>query len=264
MRRRLWLVLAVLALGGCASAPVVDRSLNARSQDSRVRYVVLHYTALNLKDSIRELVERGVSSHYLVTDENPPRILGLVDESQRAFHAGLSSWRGVTQLNASSIGIEIVNAGDRRQPDGTLAWAPFDDRQVDLVVELVRDIVRRHGIPPERVLGHSDIAPQRKVDPGPAFPWVRLAQAGLVQWPDPAQVQMTLQDKFGDARVPDVAWFQRKLMVHGFQVPQTGTLDPQTLRVVAAFQMKYRPTRVDGQPDSETAALLAVLTGSAD
>lgn len=262
MMRWILLLLASVVLAGCATGPVVDRSLNSRSQDSRVRYVVLHYTALNLRDSIRELVERGVSSHYLVTDETPPRILGLVDESQRAFHAGVSSWKGATQLNASSIGIEIVNPGYKKQADGTLVWAPFDERQMDLVVELVRDIVQRHRIPPERVLGHSDIAPQRKEDPGPAFPWQRLAQAGLVIWPDVTQV-LKARERFASA-VPDVAWFQRKLAQHGFVVPATGALDPQTLKVMVAFQMKYRPDRFDGQPDAQTAALLAVLTGSPD
>lgn len=259
MRRWAWALLALL-LAGCASGPVVDRSYSSRNQDSRVRYVVLHYTALNLQDSLRELVERGVSSHYLVTDENPPRILGLVDESQRAFHAGVSSWKGVTQLNASSIGIEIVNPGYKRQADGSLAWAPFDERQMDLVLQLVQDIVQRHKIPPERVLGHSDIAPQRKEDPGPQFPWTRLARAGLVQWPDGARVA-ALQPRF-ESQLPDMAWFQRKLLAHGFAVPQTGTLDAQTLKVMVAFQMKYRPARFDGQPDAQTAALLAALTGS--
>lgn len=259
--KRVWIWLwAAVLLAGCISAPVVDRTLSSRNQDSRVRYVVLHYTALNLQDSIRELVERGVSSHYLVTDENPPRIMGLVDESQRAFHAGVSSWKGVTQLNASSIGIEIVNPGYKRQADGSLVWAVFDERQIALVIDLVRDIMQRHKIPPERVLGHSDIAPQRKEDPGPQFPWPRLAQAGLVQWPDAQKVRSELP-QFVE-RLPAIDWFQRKLAAHGFAVPTTGVLDPQTLKVLVAFQMKYRPARFDGQPDAETAALLSVLTGS--
>ncbi len=255
--KKLFLVLCAFLLAGCASGPLVDKSLSARSQDSRVRYIIIHYTALDLTQSLRELAEKGVSSHYLLTDGAAPKIYGLVDESQRAYHAGMSSWKSAAQLNSSSIGIEIVNPGWRSTPNGPV-WAEFQQTQIDLLIPLVRAIAQRHGVTPDRVLGHSDIAPQRKEDPGPLFPWKQLADAGLVLWPDAAAV--ALQLPAFESQLPEVAWFQKKLAQHGFAVPMTGTLDAPTRKVVAAFQMKYRPSLIDGTPDAQTAALLAVLT----
>ncbi len=247
-----------LLVGGCHRGLHVLEGPPARSQDSRVQFLILHFTNEGWEDSLRILTEQGVSSHYLVR-ESPVEVHRLVDESRRAFHAGVSSWKGQTQLNAASIGIEIVNAGDHPGPDGTLQYAPYPEAQVEAVIALVREITTRHGIRPDRVLGHSDIAPQRKVDPGPLFPWKRLAEAGLILWPEAAEVAR--RRVAFEAALPTVAWFQAKLAAHGFEVPRGGELDPATRRVLAAFQMKYRPARYDGEPDAETAALLEVLTG---
>lgn len=250
-------------LAGCAGGPpalTIDTTYTARSQDSRVQFLVIHHTAEDLPSSLRILTQQEVSSHYLVTDEQPPRVYRLVDESRRAWHAGLSSWRGNTRLNAASIGIEIVHPGEVRTAQGT-TWPPFDAVQIDLVVALVQDIVRRHAIRPEHVVGHSDIAPQRKVDPGPTFPWKRLADLGLVPWPDAARVQQA-RAAF-EATPPDVAWFQRALAEQGYEVGRGGVLDEPTRKVIRAFQMKYRPARFDGEPDVETAALLEALNAQA-
>ena len=126
------------------------------------------------------------------------------------------------------------------------------------MLALVKDIVSRHGIRPERIVGHSDVLPQHKQDPGPAFPWKRLADEGLIPWPDAGRV--ALYRSSYEAQLPDVAWFQRALRTHGFDVPQHGELDPATRNVLVAFQMRHRPARFDGVPDAETAALLHVLT----
>jgi N-acetylmuramoyl-L-alanine amidase len=252
------LLVAALPLAGCASPALrIDDSRRARAQDSRVLFVVLHYTDGDFQRSLRTLTEGEVSAHYLVSDESPPRILRLVDEERRAWHAGLSSWQQHAGLNASSIGIEIVNPGLVEQADGSQAFAPYPPAQIDAVVALVQDIVRRHAVRPEHVLGHSDIAPQRRIDPGPAFPWQRLAAAGLVRWPDPARAAAA-RAAFA-LHPPDVAWFQPALAQLGYRVPQHGRLDEETRRVVAAFQMKYRPARHDGEPDAESAALLQAL-----
>lgn len=247
---------ALLLIAACAGGPHVDRSYTALSQGSRVQYVILHFTWEDWDESLRLLTEGPVSAHYLVRDD-PVRVYRLVDESRRAFHAGASAWRGHGNLNAASIGIEIVNRGNRDAETGA-PWQPYPEAQIDAVVELVRDIVRRHGIPPANVLGHSDVAPLRKLDPGPLFPWHRLAAEGLVSWPDAAAVAARLP-VFG-AALPDVAWFQARLTAHGFTVNPSGELDADTRRVLAAFQMKYRPARYDGMPDAETAAMLDVLT----
>jgi N-acetylmuramoyl-L-alanine amidase len=247
--------LLLLALG-CFRNPYVDHSLKAKSQDSRAQFLILHFTGGTWEASLKTLTEDNVSSHYLVRD-NPVKIFQLVDEGQRAYHAGLSSWQGQTQLNAASIGIEIQNLGDTQGPDG-IEYHAYPKEQIDAVIALVKAIVARHGIRPDRILGHSDIAPLRKVDPGPTFPWKRLADEGLITWPDATAVAHG-RERY-EAVLPDVAWFQSKLEQHGFAIPKTGELDDTTQRILAAFQMKYRPARYDGTPDAETAAILDALT----
>lgn len=250
-------VLALSVLAGCATTKRYDDSYTAKGQSSRARFVVLHYTVANTPSSIKILTEQEVSAHYLLTDEAQPKIYQLVDENRAAWHAGNSSWKNFTQLNNSSIGIEIVNAGWKDTPQGRV-YAPFAPSQIDALVPLLKDIVARHGIAPENILGHSDIAPLRKQDPGPQFPWSRLAREGLIKWPDEARVAQ-VRPVF-DATLPDVAWFQRKLASHGFGLVQSGVLDVQTRTVLSAFQMKYRPFDIAGNPDAETAALLEVMT----
>jgi N-acetylmuramoyl-L-alanine amidase len=164
----------------------------------------------------------------------------------------VSSWQGNTNLNSSSIGIEIVNFGDRNG-----AWQAYPKAQMDVVIALVKDIVKRHNIRPDRIVGHSDIAPQRKSDPGPLFPWKRLADEGLIKWPDAAEVARR-QAAFAK-ELPDVEWFQKMLAKQGYAVPLNAELDEQTVRVIKVFQMRNRPANIDGMPDAETAAILDVL-----
>jgi N-acetylmuramoyl-L-alanine amidase len=254
--KKLLATLLLVLLGGCAT-PYIDKTYSAKGQSSRVKFLVLHYTVSDLPQSIKILTEQTVSSHYLLTDEARPVIYGLVDERRQANHAGVSSWKNYTLLNTSSIGIEIVNPGFTQGPNGRI-WYPFPQAQIDQLILLVKKIVRTHNIPPENVLGHSDIAPQRKQDPGPMFPWHQLAAHGLVQWPDFARAALV---KPGYEQVlPDAAWFQEKLATHGYAVPRTGEFDEATRNVLVAFQMKYRPMTIDGVADAETAALLDVLT----
>ena len=256
MKRLLALLLAAI-LSGCAT-PYIDRSFTAVAQDSRAQFLILHYTALDFPTSLKVLTEQRVSAHYLVRD-NPPVIYQLVDENRRAYQAGLSSWKGQTQLNAASIGIEIVNLGYRNTPQGR-TYFDFPPAQIDAVIALVKKIVAEHKIPPERVLGHSDIAPQRKPDPGPRFPWKRFADEGLIVWPDATAV--ALRKPVYEAELPGPAWFQQKLAQVGYAVPLNGELDEATVNVIAALQMKYRPAQFDGMPDAETAAILEVLTAA--
>ena len=266
MRQRLRLLLplaaavAVPLLAACAgNALRIDTSHQAAVQASRVQHLVLHYTVADFDESLDILTgrERGVSAHYLVRDD-PVRIYRLVPEERMARHAGESYWHGATALNASSIGIEIVNPGWVDPPGGRV-YAPFPQAQVDAVIALVRDIVARHDIAPSRVLGHADIAPGRKQDPGPMFPWKQLADAGLVPWPDPRQLAQRLADSRVQP-VPDIDWFQQRLAAVGYRVPNSGELDAPTRDVISTFQMKYRPADIAGEPDAETAALLDVVS----
>ena len=174
----LLLALTMAIISGCASGPRIDTRYTAISQDSRVQFLILHYTAGHFPVSLNTLPEGRVSSHYLV-DDTTASIYRLVDEGRRAYHAGESYWKGSTQLNASSIGIEIVNPGYKETSAGRV-WFDFPEAQMSAVIELVKKIVTQHQIKPERILAHSDIAPQRKVDPGPRFPWKQLADAGLI------------------------------------------------------------------------------------
>lgn len=253
------LILALLAalLAGCVTGPRIDHTYNAKGQSPRVKFIVLHYTVSDKPSSIKILTEQQVSAHYLLTDDAQPVIYGLVPETQQAWHAGVSSWKGFTNLNTSSVGIEIVNAGWKDTPQGRV-YAPFPQTQIDALVALVRDIEKRYNIPPENVIGHSDVAPGRKQDPGPLFPWQRLASEGLAIWPDATRVA-AVRPAF-DAQLPDVVWFQKKLTAFGYGMQQTCVFDQQTKNALSAFQSRFRPANLDGNADAQTAALLEVLT----
>jgi len=254
-------------LAGCTTvrAPVtsggvpIDTSHSARGQDSRVLFLILHYTVADFPIAMKVLTERDVSAHYLLSDETPPRIFRLVDESRRAWHSGASAWKGHRMLNASSIGIEIVHPGFKLGPDKERLYQPFPEAQMQVLIPLIQDIVKRHGIRSDRILGHGEVAPSYKEDPGPTFPWRRLADLGITPpWPEATRVAAQ-RERF-EALMPDIAWFQRALAQHGYAVETTGQMDEQTQRVLMNFQMRYRPERHDGAPDAETAALLHVLT----
>jgi len=258
--KTLALTLMLALLAGCATGPTgpqYDHTYTAKGQSSRARFLVLHYTVGDRASSLATLTQQEVSAHYMLTDDPVPKIYNLVDERNAAWHAGNSSWKNFTQLNNSSVGIEIVNPGWKDTPNGRV-YAPFPQAQIDALIPLVRDIVTRNHIAPENVLGHSDIAPLRKQDPGPMFPWAQLAAAGLVAWPDASRVAAVTP--ILQAQLPDVAWYQKKLAAWGYGLVQSGNLDEQTRTVLSAFQMKYRPSNIDGMPDLQTAALLEALT----
>ncbi|MGO4381320.1 N-acetylmuramoyl-L-alanine amidase [Pseudoduganella sp. RAF53_2] len=259
MIKKLLLASLVSVLAGCATQPpTIDHTLGpSKGQSSRVRFIVIHYTVSDLPLAIKQLTEGEVSAHYLLTDEEKPKFYALVDETRSAWHAGVSSWKTYTQLNNSSVGIEIVNPGFKETPEGRV-WYPFKQAQIDQLIALVKQIKERHNVAPENILGHADIAPQRKQDPGPLFPWKQLADAGLITWPDANEVAS--KRAIYEAQLPDVAWFQNKLATHGYAVPQTGVLDEATHNVMVTFQSKYRQSKWDGVPDAETAAILDVLT----
>ena len=250
--------LAALLLSGCATGLKLDDTYRSEGHRSRVRAIVIHYTVADFEQTMR-IMKRGDATYHYVIGGNPATIYRIVDESQAAFHAGRSSWRGYTNLNESSIGISLVNRGSGGdEPNKDInGWEEFSPAQVDLAIALVKDIVDRLHVRPEFIVGHGEIAPQRKVDPGPRFPWKRFADAGLILWPDPAEVAKRLPGF--QANLPDVLWFQDKLAAFGYVVPQSGILEGETQNVIAAFQMKYRPARFDGMPDAETAAMLDVL-----
>lgn len=234
----------------------------SRNQTSRVRLLVIHYTAEDFANSLRLLTQGEVSAHYLIPEQPPlsagrPVAWQLVPESQAAWHAGISYWRGAVQLNSVSVGIELENQGYRCSLLGGCRWAPYSLAQVTLLTPLARDIVQRHQIAPQNVVAHSDIAPQRKADPGPLFPWKTLADAGIGAWPDADRVRFYL-----GGRVPNEPVTPRllldKLARYGYEVSDSMTAQQQQ-RVIAAFQMHFRPQRYDGVADAETEAIVDSL-----
>ena len=215
--------------------------------------IVLHYTGMETGvAAARWLCDPAseVSSHYLVHEDGG--IVQMVREGDRAWHAGKSSWRGHTDINSCSIGIEIVNPGH------LLDYQAFPKRQIAAVIELCHGIVSRHAVPPERVLAHSDVAPGRKVDPGEKFPWRQLAKSGIGQFVEAAPIRhgaMLAPDDTG----PGVEELQSMLALYGYGVEITGVFDRQTRVVVEAFQRHFRPRRVDGLADGSTLRTLRRL-----
>lgn len=248
---RACLLLVALSLGGCAGGGSASAGLGwvSRERTRPITHVVLHHTAADLPTSLRLLsgqdARHRVSCHYLVTDEPSPRVIALVPEDRVAFHAGESHWRGVDNLNESSLGIEIVH------PDGDSSAYP--EAQVAAVGRLVRELVDRHGIPPRNVVAHSDVSPGRKVDPGRHFPWERLhREHGVGAWPDPGRLAA-----FRDGATPDPRHLAALLRLMGYKVDAGSARSVEAS--LAAFQRHWRPDKVDGKADRETVARLRAL-----
>jgi N-acetylmuramoyl-L-alanine amidase len=234
----------------------VRRSPNHSERKAGVKpnMIVLHYTGMRDNEAaLRQLCSPSsdVSAHYVVLQDG--HTIQLVSEARRAWHAGVSSWAGETDINSCSIGIELANPGhDYGYPD-------FPKRQLAAVTALCRSICTRHRIPPDRVLGHSDVAPTRKRDPGEKFPWKVLADCGIGIWVKPAPIVsggpiFALGET--DAVIEEV---QRQLARYGYAVTPTGYLDGTTRDAVAAFQRHFRPIRVDGVIDRSTMATLQAV-----
>lgn len=249
-----------------AGFKVVKTYFPAVAQNFRQKYLILHYTALNDEKSVQVLTQQAVSAHYLVNNLSDNEIYQLVDENKRAYHAGVSAWRKDKNLNDNSIGIEIVNQGYTVDSTQTRVFAPFEEHQFRKVASLVKDIVTRYNIAPQYVLAHSDIAPTRKHDPGPTFPWKRLYteyQVGM--WYDEAAVQQFLAANTPESfnsRVNTPGFItevQTLLQKLGYDIVPTGGWNAENRKVVEAFQYHFRPEVYDGLIDRQTYAILKNL-----
>ena len=188
--------------------------------------LVIHYTGMETAQAALDRLcdaDAQVSAHYMIDEDGT--VYGLVDESLRAWHAGRSYWQGQTDINSRSIGIELVNPGHE------FGYRPFPAAQIAVLIQLGQDICRRHPIVPRHVVGHSDIAPSRKQDPGELFPWQHLAQCGIGVWPR-------------DDAVPD-----RDLMEC---LTRWGYDTGDRQAAIMAFQRHFRPALVDGNADDQT------------
>jgi N-acetylmuramoyl-L-alanine amidase len=223
--------------------------------DARMRppdMIVLHYTGMQTGEAALARLrdpQAKVSAHYVVEEDG--RVFALVPEERRAWHAGKSFWKGETDINGLSIGIEIVNPGHE------FGYRPFPAVQIDRVVELIADIRTRWTVADARILGHSDVAPGRKEDPGELFPWKQLAQAGHGLWAEPpAAPGPALAEGDKDA---GVFALQAGLTRLGYDSAPSGQFDAATAAIIRAFQRHWRPDRIDGVADGETRARLVAL-----
>lgn len=230
----------------------VSPNFGPRRDGATPTMIILHYTGMASDIAAESWLcdpASEVSSHYLVHQDG--RVVQMVREADRAWHAGRSSWHGVRDINSWSIGIEIANPGI------AAGNPPFPEPQIEAVIALCRDIATRHGIVAEMILAHSDVAPGRKVDPGPNFPWRRLADAGVGAIPvaraSCVEGPLSLDDE-GDR----VEKLQSMLQLAGYGLDVTGKFDEATRAVVEAFQLHYRAARPDGVADRET---LELITG---
>lgn len=216
--------------------------------------LVLHYTGLPTVERALDVLSRPdckVSCHYVVDLDG--RVVQMVSESMRAWHAGVSSWKTETDVNSASIGIEIQNPGHSG------GYPDFPRAQMEAVSALSRDIVARHRILPERVLAHSDIAPQRKIDPGEKFDWPGLARDGVGLWVPPVPAEGADLGLDAGAEGEAVRRAQALLKHYGYGIEETGSLDEPTRYVLRAFQLHFRPERVDARLDASTLETLERL-----
>ncbi|MDQ2101540.1 N-acetylmuramoyl-L-alanine amidase [Azospirillum isscasi] len=220
---------------GCIDRPSPNHG--PRPEGARVELLILHYTGMPTADSALTRLcdpEAQVSAHYTVDEDGT--VYAHVPEDRRAWHAGLSSWRGRSDVNSRSIGIEIVNPGHE------FGYRPFPAVQMAAVADLCLDVMGRHGIAPADVLGHSDIAPARKEDPGELFDWPGLAARGIGLWPDPAAAD----DSCDSAE--DVAALLGR---YGYDAAES--------RALLSFQRHFHPEHLTGEADSETLLRLRAL-----
>ncbi len=217
---------------------------DARPDGQAIDILLLHYTGMvSAAAALAHMSDETakVSAHYCIDEDGT--LTRLVPEDRRAWHAGVASWAGAADINARSIGIELVNPGHE------FGYRAFPEAQMASLIELASAILARHPIPAHRVLGHADVAPLRKEDPGELFDWARLAAAGIGLWPGAAQPRDP----------PEAAETRRQLAAFGY-----GYLGDDPAAVVRAFQRHFRPEAVTGEMDAVTAGRLEALLGLLD
>ena len=276
------LLVLTLAIAACdTQGPQDIVVVNSENQDTRVRIVVIHHTTADFQESLDILTKksnRPVSSHYLVPEPGDPsysdkelRLYSLVNEEARAWHAGSSYWAGKTSLNDMSIGIELVNQTYCRRSEEAIPpeaidqeparicfYPDFAEPQLQILLDLLKGIMERHTeVKPTHIIGHSDIAPQRKIDPGPRFPWQRLYRLGYGAWYDDDTV-VKYWEQFRK-EMPPVLTLQTALNTYGYGIELSGEHDKQSRNVVRAFQMHFLPWQVSQEFTAETVAVLYAL-----
>jgi len=229
-----------------------------RDVDEPIDMLILHYTGMVSGEAALQRLtdpEAKVSAHYTVDVDGV--VYRHVPEEKRAWHAGVSSWRGYEQVNGRSVGIEIVNPGHE------FGYVDFPDVQMQSVAALSREVIDRHNIEKRNVVAHSDVAPARKTDPGEKFDWAGLADQGIGLWV--AHNQISVDQSFrAPKQASEIAEVQKRLANFGYGLDQSGEWDAQTQYVVIAFQRHFRQSNIDGVFDAETSAVLDALLRAID
>ena len=251
------------------------QTFQSESFSTRIRFVVIHYTSIDWENSLKVLTNERyeVSSHYLIpeggddTYSDQIKIFQLVDEENRAWHAGISKWEERTNINDQSIGIELVNQAECSVRQGSqydytnnyiCLFSEFDSDQIDQLILLLKDILSRHDeIKPTYIVGHSDISPDRKFDPGPKFPWKKLYENGIGAWYDD-QTFEKYNNQF-KRKIPDINQIQCALKRYGYGIEITNKMDEQTFFVIRAFQYHFTPNKSDGSISVDTVSALWAL-----
>ena len=236
----------------------------SRGKEERIKFIILHYTALDNVGSIRELTG-GVSAHFLVLDEDDNKIYSLVTLEQRAWHAGVSTFRGRTNINDTSVGIEIVNDGIAKEyRSDPNPYHPYDHYvdykpiQIEKVAQIIKYVAEKYNIPARNIVAHSDIAPSRKKDPGAKFPWKELYDKyNIGAWYDEADKQKFMdEEKFKATSIREI---KDELRKYGYEINRLDEWDKESKDVVYAFQLHFNPKNATGEMDLETFAILKAL-----
>ena len=236
----------------------------SRGKEERIKFIILHYTALDNVGSIRELTG-GVSAHFLVLDEDDNKIYSLVPLEQRAWHAGVSAFRGRTNINDTSVGIEIVNDGIAKEyRSDPNPYHPYDHYvdykpiQIEKVAQIIKYVAEKYNVPARNIVAHSDIAPSRKKDPGAKFPWKELYDKyNIGAWYDEADKQEFMdEEKFKATSIREI---KDELRKYGYEINRLDEWDKESKDVVYAFQLHFNPKNATGEMDLETFAILKAL-----
>lgn len=236
----------------------------SRGKEERIKFIILHYTALDNVGSIRELTG-GVSAHFLVLDEDDNKIYSLVPLEQRAWHAGVSAFRGRTNINDTSVGIEIVNDGIAKEyRSDPNPYHPYDHYvdykpiQIEKVAQIIKYVAEKYNIPARNIVAHSDIAPSRKKDPGAKFPWKELYDKyNIGAWYDETDKQKFMdEEKFKATSIREI---KDELRKYGYEINRLDEWDKESKDVVYAFQLHFNPKNATGEMDLETFAILKAL-----
>lgn len=262
-------IFMILLFTGCS---VINYNIDkdkyqAIGKNERIRFIVIHYTATDDALAIRALTKGQVSSHYLITTQDEEPIYNLVPLEQRAWHAGLSEFAGRNNINDTSIGIEIVNKGlksynEKEKRYGFFIpreeYICFTDGQIKKLAFLLKGLIERYDIKPKNILGHSDVAPTRKIDPGPNFPWEKLyREYGIGAWYEDKDKNFYMNEKL--YRVTPVSKIKEEFRKYGYKINNSEEWDEESRRVVYNFQAHFTPNCITGDMNLETFAIIKAL-----